>query len=181
MPRTSEPGRSVSSRLLEVLFAFRQDRRVLSLADITRETGLPHATARRLVLELAEAGALDRRQDGRFAIGLRLWRLGTLAPLTEPLRSTARPFMEDLYTALHQHVQLAVLEGDEAVIIERLSDPEALDLVSRVGGRLPLHCSGVGKILLGHAGQELAGRVLAGSLTVYTAHTTTDPAVLHTS
>ncbi|MGH3246993.1 MAG: IclR family transcriptional regulator [Trebonia sp.] len=178
MPRTSEPGRSVSSRLLEILFTFRPDRRALSLAEIARATGLPQATARRLTLELADAGALSRRPDGRFAIGLALWRLGTLAPLTESLRSAAQPFLEDLYTALHQHVQLAVLEGNEAVIIERLSDPRALELISRVGGRLPLHCSGVGKVLLGHAGPDLTDRLLADEVKAYTARTTTDRIVL---
>ena len=101
MPRTSEPGRSVSSRLLEILFTFRPDRRVLSLAEIARATGMPRATVRRLTLELAEAGALGRLPDGRFSVGLSLWRLGTLAPLTEPLRSTARPFLEDLHRQLH--------------------------------------------------------------------------------
>jgi DNA-binding IclR family transcriptional regulator len=48
-------------------------------------------------MELAEVGALTRRDDGRFTIGLRLWQLGTLAPLTESLRTTAQPFMEDLF------------------------------------------------------------------------------------
>ena len=110
MPRTGEPGRSVSSRLLDLLFSFEPGESELTLAELTRKTGLPHATARRLVLELTRAGALVQRANGRYAIGLRLWRLGTLAPLTESLRTMAQPFMEDLYTALHQHVQLAVLE-----------------------------------------------------------------------
>ncbi|MBQ0825389.1 IclR family transcriptional regulator [Streptomyces tagetis] len=174
MPRTNEPGRSVSSRLLDLLFTFQPGESELSLAELARKTGLPHATARRLVLELTKAGALERRPDGRFAVGLRLWRLGTLAPLTESLRTMAQPFMEDLYAALHQHVQLAVLEGDEAVIIERLSGRRALGLVSQVGGRLPLHCSGVGKVLLGHAGPELSDRVLGGELRRYTPRTVTD-------
>lgn len=178
MPRTSEPGRSVGSRLCEILFTFGPDRRALSLADIARATGMSQATARRLTLELAAAGALDRGPDGRFTISLSLWRLGTLAPLTESLRSMAQPFLEDLYTALRQHVQLAVLEDDEAVIIERLSDPSALELISRVGGRLPLHCSGVGKVLLSHGSAELTGRVLSSPLKAYTSRTTTQPAVL---
>ncbi|WP_131735828.1 IclR family transcriptional regulator [Actinomadura roseirufa] len=178
MPRTSEPGRSVSSRLLEVLFAFQPGQSVLSLADLVRTTGLPHATVRRLAMELTEAGALSRRHDGRFTIGLRLWRLGTLAPLTESLRTKAQPFMEDLYTALHQHVQLAVLDGTEAVIIERLSAPRAPGLVSQVGGRLPLHCSGVGKVILAHGGTGLIDAVLAGGLRRYTPETVVDPAAL---
>lgn len=178
MPRTNEPGRSVSSRLLDVLFAFQPGATELSLAELARRTGLPHPTARRLALELTKAGALERRADGRFAVGLRLWRLGTLAPLTESLRTMAQPFMEDLSMALRQHVQLAVLEEDEAVIIERLSGRRALGLVSQVGGRLPLHCSGVGKVLLGHGGPGLAGRVLQGELRRFTPRTVTDPEVL---
>ena len=178
MSRTSAPGRTVGSRLLEILFAFRPDRPDLSLAELVRITGIPHATTRRLVLELVKVGALDHRADGRFTVGLRLWQLGTLAPLTESLRTLAQPFMEDLHSALHQHVQLAVLEGFEAVIIERLSATRALDLVSQVGGRLPLHCSGVGKVLLSHAGPELIDSVLSGELPGYTAQTVNDPSRL---
>ena len=94
MPRSAEPGASVSSRLLRILFSFRSDRAELSLAELTRLTELPHATVRRLALELVDVGALDRKSDGRFTVGLRLWQLGTLAPLSEPLRTTAQPFAE---------------------------------------------------------------------------------------
>ncbi|MER7692481.1 IclR family transcriptional regulator [Streptomyces sp. NPDC097610] len=161
-----------------MLFAFQPERSVLSLADLVRKTGMPQATVRRLVLELSDFGVLNRRPDGRFTVGLRLWQLGTLAPLTEPLRTLAQPFLEDLYTALHQHVQLAVLEGQEAVIIERLSAPEALELVSQVGGRLPLHCSGVGKVLLSHGGTELIETVLSGELREYTPRSIVAPSAL---
>ena len=106
MPRTSEPGRSVSSRLLGLMFSFEPGESELSLAQLARKTGLPHPTARRLVLELTRAGALQRRPDGRFAVGLRLWRLGTLAPLTESLRTMAQPYMEDLST-----VEIAAILG----------------------------------------------------------------------
>lgn len=178
MPRTSEPGRSVSSRLLDLLFSFGPGATELSLAQLSRKTGLPRPTVRRLVLELAKAGALERRPDGRFTIGLRLWQLGTLAPLTEPLRTTAHPYLEDLYAALRQHVQLAVLEGNQAVIIERLSAPRAVGLVSRVGGRLPLHCTGVGKVLLSHGGPDLAREILDGELRRFTPRTVTEPDAL---
>ncbi|WP_208777905.1 IclR family transcriptional regulator [Streptomyces griseorubiginosus] len=175
MPRTSEPGRSVSSRLLDVLFAFRAGRSRLTLAELTRDTGLPHATVRRLAMELVEAGALERASDGSFTVGIRLWQLGTLALLSLPLRTVALPFMDDLHTALRQHVQLAVLEGTEAVLVERLSSGRAVDVMSQPGGRLPLHCSGVGKVLLAHAGSELIEQVLAQGLPAYTERTVTDP------
>jgi DNA-binding IclR family transcriptional regulator len=168
----------VSSRLLDVLFAFRPGRSRLTLADLTRHTGMPHATVRRLALDLVRAGALDRGPDGTFTVGVRLWELGTLAPLTAPLRTVALPFMDDLHAALRQHVQLAVRDGTEAVLVERLSTAEAVGVMSHIGGRLPLHSSGVGKVLLAHGGADLVDRVIERGLTCYTERTITDPARL---
>jgi DNA-binding IclR family transcriptional regulator len=178
MPPTSEPGRSVSSRLLQVLFAFQPGHARFTMAGLARRTGLPQATLRRLAFELLAAGALDRAPDGTLTVGTRLWQLGTLAPLTEPLRTVALPFMEDLYTALQQHVQLAVLEGYEAVIVERLSTPSAVGLVSQVGGGLPLHCSAVGKVLLAHGDAALFDAVVERGLDRFTPLTVSDPARL---
>lgn len=178
MPRTSEPGRSVSSRLLEVLFAFSPGKSRFTLAGLARQTGMPQATVRRLALELVQAGALDMAPDGVLTVGMRLWQLGTLAPLTEPLRTAAQPFLEDLYTVLRQHVQLAVRDGREAVIVERLSKPGAIGLVSQVGGRLPLHGSAVGKVLLAHSGSTLFADLADRGLSRFTPHTITDPTQL---
>jgi DNA-binding IclR family transcriptional regulator len=172
MPLSSQPGRSVSSRLLEVLFVFQSGRARLTLTEISRSTGLSYATTRRLVNELVVGGALEREQDG-YVIGVRLWQLGTLAPRTVPLRTAALPFMEDLRTAVREHVQLAVLEGSEAVVVERLSARQAIRVVSHVGGRLPLHSSGVGKILLAHNEPEFVDRYIAGGLPRRTANTIT--------
>ncbi|WP_306322066.1 MULTISPECIES: IclR family transcriptional regulator [unclassified Streptomyces] len=178
MSRTGQPGRSVSARLLDVLFAFRAGRSRLSLAELTRATGLPHASVRRLALELVEAGALDRARDGTFTVGIRLWELGTLAPLSLPLRTVALPYMQDLHAALRQHVQIAVLDGTSAVLVERLSADRAVDVAFRTGGRLPLHSSGVGKVLLAHAAPELADAVVREGLPATTPRTVTDPGLL---
>ncbi|MET4538471.1 DNA-binding IclR family transcriptional regulator [Arthrobacter bambusae] len=175
MPRNAEPGRSVTSRLGALLFAFRSGSSSLTLADLTRRTGMPHATVRRLVLELLSEGLLERTADGKYVIGTRVWELGTLAPRTLPLRTVALPFMEDLHAALQQHVQLAVLEGIEAVVVERMSTSKALGLVSQVGGRLPLHSSGVGKVLLAHGGESLLQEVSSKGLKAYTPTSITDP------
>jgi DNA-binding IclR family transcriptional regulator len=141
--RTSEPGRSVSSRLLEVLFAFGPGHSRLTLAGLARRTGMPKATVRRLALELVRAGALEMASDGVLTVGTRLWQLGTLAPLTEPLRTVAQPFMEDLYTALRQHVQLAVLASQRAdSVATRIMNADgqvvaALSVVVRSGSVAP--------------------------------------------
>jgi DNA-binding IclR family transcriptional regulator len=169
--RSGEASRSTLARALAVLAAFSAERPRLTLAEITRRSGLPHSTCHRIVGELVGWGALER-DDGRgFTIGLRLWELGALTPRALSLRAAAAPFMEDLYEATRQHVQLAILDGTEAVIVERRSASDAVGIVSGVGGRLPLHCTGVGQVLLAHAGPELFTRVVADGLKRFTERT----------
>lgn len=169
--RSGEDARTSLARALAVLAAFSTERPRLTLAEITRRTGLPHSTCHRIVGELAAWGALERDEGRGYTIGLRLWELGTLTPRALSLRAAAAPFMEDLYEATRQHVQLAILDGTEAVIVERRSASDAVGIVSGVGGRLPLHCTGVGQVLLAHAGQDLFARVVGAGLERFTEHT----------
>ncbi|WP_405863713.1 IclR family transcriptional regulator [Streptomyces sp. NBC_00005] len=86
--------------------------------------------------------------------------------------------MEDLHSATQQHVQLAVLDGTDALVVERISATRAVPLVAGVGGRLPLHASAVGQVLLAHAGEELFTVVVRDGLAGFTPRTITDPAAL---
>ncbi|MEV7005556.1 IclR family transcriptional regulator [Streptosporangium sp. NPDC051022] len=178
MPNSTERGRTVTSRALAVLGSFTPAQPELTLAQICRITGLRHATAHRLVRELVGWGALERVPCGAYVIGLRLWELGTLNPRGLPLRVRAMPFMEDLHAATRQHVQLAVLDGGEALVVERFSAVDAVPVRSQVGGRLPLHASAVGQVLLAHADEELFAEVVRDGLARFTAATVTDEAGL---
>lgn len=170
--------RTVTSRVLSVLDAFSGGHRRLSLSEISARTGLPLTTTHRLVGELAAWGALERDRQGRYAIGLRLWEVAALAPRGVGLREIAMPFLEDLYEATHQNVQLAVLDGLDVVYVERISGRQAVGVLSRVGGRWPAHATGVGLVLLAHAPREEQERYLAAPLASFTELTITDPAQL---
>jgi DNA-binding IclR family transcriptional regulator len=166
---------TVTGRALAILDAFSAEQPQLRLVQLSRRTGLPLTTTHRLVGELARWGALERDGTGAYRIGLRLWEVASLAPRSVGLREAALPILGDLYEATHQNVQLAVLDGTDAVYIERISARDAVHVVTRVGGRLPLHATGVGRVLLAHAPDELRERVLAGPLAAYTERTLTDP------
>jgi DNA-binding IclR family transcriptional regulator len=166
---------TVTGRVLAILEAFSADRPELTLTEIARRAGLPLSTAHRLVGELARWGALERADDARYRVGLRLFEVAALAPRGLGLREVAMPFLEDLYEVTRQNVQLAVLDGTEAVFLERLSGRGAVNVISRVGGRLPLHATGVGLVLLAHAGPDLQERVLAAPLRRFTRKTVTAP------
>ncbi|MFI5663817.1 helix-turn-helix domain-containing protein [Streptomyces sp. NPDC051684] len=59
-------------RAFALLGAFDSDHRALTPADLARRSGTPRSTALRLARSLVQVGALERRDDGRFVVGLRL-------------------------------------------------------------------------------------------------------------
>jgi DNA-binding IclR family transcriptional regulator len=108
--------------------------------------------------------------------GARLWRLGLLsAPTT--LREVAQPYLQDLVATTGHTVHLAVLEASRAMVVERLSGTRTVSTRHRPGSLLPLHCTAVGKALLGYASDDVVRDVMA-SLTQHTPFTITDPRVL---
>ena len=168
------PGRAVVARALAMLDAFSTESPHLTLSDIADRSRTPLTTAHRLLGELTAWGALVRRADGRYEIGRKLWDLGLLASVQLELRQMAAPFLLDVHTATRDTVHLAVRDGLSALYVERISGRESVPVVSQVGSRLPLHATGVGKVLLAAAPDEVFDRMI-GALTRETRHTIADP------
>ena len=176
---TSAPGASVVSRALALLYAFDERHRRLTLTELAGRARLPVPTAYRLAGELVVGGALTRGPSGEYVVGRRLWDVGLLAPVQTGLRQVAAPFLNDIHAATLATVHLAVRDRTQVLYVERLSGRASIPIVSTVGSRLPLHSTGVGKVLLAHAPHDVQERVLSG-LTRITAYTITQPHRLRT-
>jgi DNA-binding IclR family transcriptional regulator len=174
---TSTPGATVASRVLALLGAYDEHHRGLSLTELAGRAGLPVPTAHRLVGELVAWGALARTPAGDYAVGRRMWDLGLLAPVHTGLRELASPYLHDLYGATLATVHLAVRDGSEVLYLDRLAGHASVPVVSSVGSRLPMHATGVGKVLLAHAPAAVQQEVLA-NLTRVTPYTVTQPGLL---
>jgi DNA-binding IclR family transcriptional regulator len=172
---TSQPGRSVTSRVLAILGAFDLAHTRLSLSEISRRSGLPLPTTHRLVNEIVAWRGLRRCADGPYEIGLRLWEIGLLAPLHNHLREVALPFLQTLYEATRENVHLAVRDGDDALYVDKLAGHRSVPIVSRIGARLPLHATGVGKALLAHDTPAFRREYLARPLARPTRYTIVEP------
>jgi DNA-binding IclR family transcriptional regulator len=168
-------GLSVPGKLLALLDAFSQEHSAYTVSELARRTGLPLSTTHRLVRELERWGGLERGPDRRYRIGLRFVEVAALCPRGIGLRDVALPFMEDLYEATHQNVQLAVREGTEGVYVERIAGRRAVPVLTRVGAHWPLHATGVGLVLLAHAPSDVQQQVLDAPLAAFTPFTVTDP------
>jgi DNA-binding IclR family transcriptional regulator len=167
-------GRSVTSRALAILGAFDERHRQLGLTDLAARAGLPAATAHRLVADLVAWGALSRTESGTYVVGRRLWDIGLLAPVHTGLGRIASPYLHDLYGATRATVHLAGRDGRRALYVDRLSGHASVPVVSAIGSRLPLHATGVGKVLLAYAPAGIQGQVL-DDLPRMTPYTVTQP------
>lgn len=162
--RRPPQGDPVIDRAFSLLAAFDADHRVLTLGQLSARSGIPLSSTLRLARRLSAWGALERGADGRFTIGVRLWEVASLAPRGQGLKQVALPFMGDLEQVTHQHVLLAVRDGSDALLVERLSARKAMPVLYRVGGRLPLHSTGVGLVLLAYADPAFQEELLARPL-----------------
>jgi DNA-binding IclR family transcriptional regulator len=174
--RASGPPASVTGRVLSILSVFEQSLSPRSLTELSAETGLPLSTTHRLVGELEQWGALQRDPNGRYQVGLRLWELGQHAG--RQVRDIARPLLQDLYSLTQRTVHIAIRENTEALYIDRVYGTRRVPQASRVGGRLPLHATAVGKVLLAFDEAWLREAVLAQPLERRTARTHVDPVAL---
>jgi len=162
--RRPPQGDPVVDRAFALLAAFDAGHRSLTLGELARRSGIPTSSTLRLAGRLMAWGALERGADGRFTVGLRLWEVASLAPRGQGLKQVALPFMGDLEDVTRQHVLLAVRDGGDALLVERLSAHQAMPVLYRVGGRLPLHSTGVGLVLLAFAETGFQEQMLAQPL-----------------
>lgn len=169
---------TAAQRVLAVLDTFDEDHPTLTLSEISRRSGLTLSTTHRLVGELREWGALERSAEGRYAIGMRVLELGALEPQGLRLREVALPHLADLQTSMNVNVHLAVRDGYDTVYVESLRARGGANVLTRLGGRWPLHSTGTGQVLLAHASQPFQEDFLSLPMQKYTRKTITDPYVL---
>jgi DNA-binding IclR family transcriptional regulator len=147
----------------------------LKLGQIAEQLELPKSSAHGLVQTLARAGYLEHRNDRSYGLGLRLWQVAQSYDGIERVRRLVKPVMDDLVDATRETVQLAQLDGADALYLEISLSPEPVRLASAIGERLPAHATGIGKALLASLDPEDArARLERAELAPMTPSTITD-------
>lgn len=169
---------SALDRALDLLDLFGPETTALSLTELADGSGLPLSTCHRLAATLVARGYLERGSDRRYRVGIGLWSVAQRSPLSDRLRESALPALARLYEETGENITLAVLDGDRALYVERLMGERSIPTVSRAGARLPLHTTGVGKVLLAHRPDAAIEAYLAAPLERPTPEAIADPARL---
>ncbi|WP_143528711.1 IclR family transcriptional regulator [Rubrobacter xylanophilus] len=135
----------------QILELFSAERPEWGVREVGRELDIPKSTAHALMSSMADEGLLHRTDKGHYQLGWRLFELSQILLDATQIRVAARAVMQDLIYRLGETVHLAILDGVQAVYIEKLPRVAAENITSsRKGCRRPAHCSAVGKVLLAH-------------------------------
>lgn len=165
-------------RAMDILSCFDPKHSALTLTQIAEITKLPMSTCHRIVRTLEQGGFLSKGSDRKFRVGTKLWTIAQHAPLSERLRESALPTLARLYEETGENVTLAVLDRGQALYVDRLVGERSVPTISRAGGHLPLHTTGVGKVLLAYQSEKAIEQYISSPLPKPTPKSITDPAAL---
>lgn len=171
------PGRytvDAAAKALELLTAFSFRERRLSLNDLTVRTGIPRATAFRLLATLEQSGFVAK-VGAEYQLGIKCFVLGNVVAAGLDLRETAHPHLVGLRDLTGETTHLAILDRWQVVYLERIHSPHPVGFLrSRPGAIVPAYCTGLGKTLLASRPEEEVARWAAAQrFTALTPHTIT--------
>src|SRR5262245_47709282 len=133
-----------AAKALELLsaFSFREPR--LSLAELAERTGIPRATAFRLMSTLEQSGFVAKIH-GAYQLGIKCFVLGNVVAGGLDIRETAHPHLVALRDTTRETTQIGILDHWQVVYLERMLSPEPVGFMrSRAGAILPAYCTGLG-------------------------------------
>jgi len=139
------------ARGLAVIRGFTQQKRSLTISQLSQRTGIPRAAVRRCLYTLSRLG-LVASEDGRtFALRPKILGLGHAYLSSTTLASSAQPVLDRISDVLHESSSIALLDGDEILYVARSSTTQRIMSVDLgIGTRLPAYCTSMGRVLLAH-------------------------------
>lgn len=121
----------------------------LPLTALASRVGLPNSTTYRLLETLKKRGFVAQAPEtGAYRVGLRALEVGGAYVMRQPLHEVALPVMRALVERVNETVNLAVLDGRDAVYVAQVEGRQLVRMFTQLGARTPLYCTGVGKALL---------------------------------
>jgi DNA-binding IclR family transcriptional regulator len=149
------------------------------LSTLARQMGLSRSTVHGLLATLRYHGMVSQDDHGNYVLGIRLFELGYQAVSRLDLRIAAGPILQKLVDEFMETVHLVVSDGLYVVYIDKCESQQSMQIVSRIGQRLPAYCTAVGKAILAFKPEDELDRLLAEApLIPMTRNTITDPQIL---
>ena len=160
-------------RALQILDLFNEQATELKITDISKLMGLSKSTLHSLLKTLQLHGYIDQNpENGKYRLGMKLVERGHFVVGSIDIRQKAKGWLTELSRQTGQTTHLGILDGREGVYIEKIEGKLAAIAYSRIGRRLPVHATAIGKVLIAWLGEPVLNALLEGyQYTTYTPST----------
>ena len=135
------------ARGLAVVKAFSDQRRAMTIAQLSQKTGIPRAAVRRCLYTLKQLGYADSEANN-FYLKPKILSLGYSYLSSTPLTISAQPTLNQISRELNESCSLGVLEESDILYISRSQSSRVMSVALNTGSRLPAYCSSMGRVLL---------------------------------
>ncbi len=150
-------------RALRILDLFDEHTTELKITDISERMGLHKSTVHSLLKTLQEHHYINQNaENGKYSLGMKLLERGSCVIHSLDIRLLAKKYLLDLSLQTGQTTHLVILDGKEGVYVDKVDGQQSVIRYSRIGRRIPLHCSAVGKALIAFKKQEEIEKILSG-------------------
>jgi len=147
-------------KALTILEVLADEEPPYTLTQLSRRLHLHVSTVHRLLVNLVRHGFVEEDAvSGGYQLSYRVLRMGLRVLDRLDFRRAAQPLLRDLNLRTKETVHLAILQETQAISIDKFDSPQPVGLDARLGGVMPLHCTGVGKTILAYQGEELLNRI----------------------
>ncbi len=168
----ADNGIQVIDRAFDILETLTMEKEGLGVTEIGNRIGLHKSTVHRILTTMVKRGYVEKNTYGLYKIGLKFIDISSIYLNNVELKTEAKPFLRELTNKYNQTTHLAILDGAEAVYIDKVDVLNNIRLYSQIGRRVPIHCSAIGKCLIsGLTDVELESILNAYSFTSLTEKT----------
>ena len=150
MTAIKTPSVPALENALSVLELLAHSKAGLSLSELTRRLEIPKSSAHCLLVTLERRGYVHKNEHNRYLFGLKFFSMANTALRGLELREKAAPFLRSLMARTRLTVHLAMLEENEAVLVEKVEPAGVFKLATWLGKRMDVHCTALGKALIAY-------------------------------
>jgi len=166
------------ARGLAVVKAFSEQRRAMTIAQLSQKTGIPRAAVRRCLYTLKQLGYADSEANN-FFLKPKILSLGYSYLSSTPLTLSAQPALNKISRELNESCSLGALEENEVLYLSRSQSSRVMSVALNAGSRVPAYCTSLGRVLLSDLpAHELHDYFSKARLIAYTDRTVTDEETL---
>jgi DNA-binding IclR family transcriptional regulator len=160
---TAEQGSSTVNRALRVLAEIGTEASGVTATELARRTDVNRVTVHRILAAFKSHGFVRQPvSGGPYCLGFKFLELAERVLEDTDVARLAHPLLEQLAERSGETCHFAVLDGTTAVYVAKVESPQAVRLVSRIGVRVPLYCTSLGKALIAAASASLAATLIDG-------------------